>query len=114
MKKINIDTLEYKGYTGTVEFSVPDRYFHGRVLGITHLFTYEGETFDELEKDFKTVIDDYLFDCQQESIEPQKPFSGTLNIRIGSELHKNIAIQAKNKGETLNNFIKETLQKAML
>lgn len=114
MKKINIDTLEYKGYTGTVEFSVPDRCFHGRVLGITHLLTYEGETFDELEKDFKESIDEYLSDCKEQGIEPQKPFSGTLNIRIGSELHKSIAIQAKNKGETLNSFIKETLQKAML
>lgn len=114
MKKINIDTLDYKGYTGTVEFSVPDRCFHGRVLGINHIFTYEGDTFDELEKDFETCIDEYLSDCKQEGVEPQKPFSGTLNIRIGSELHKNIAIRAKNKGETLNSFIKETLQKAML
>ncbi|SCD19045.1 HicB family [Proteiniphilum saccharofermentans] len=89
--------MEYKGYTGTVEFSVPDKCFHGRVLGITHLFTYEGNTFDELEKDFKEYIDDYLFDCEQERVKPQKPFSGTLNIRIGSELHKNIALEARKK-----------------
>lgn len=113
MKTINIDTLEYKGYTGTVEFSVPDKYFHGHVLGITHLFTYEGSTFDELEEDFKGCIDDYLYDCKQEGVKPQKPFSGTLNIRIGSELHKNIALEARKKGETLNSFIKKALQKVM-
>ena len=114
MKAINIDTLEYKGYIGTVEFSVPDRCFHGRILGITDLFTYEGNTFDELENDFKNCIDDYLYDCKQEGVEPQKPFSGSLNIRIGSDLHKKAAVQAKKKGESLNNFIKETLQKAMM
>lgn len=114
MKAINIDILEYKGYTGTVEFSVPDKCFHGRILGITHLFTYEGNTFDELEEDFKGCIDDYLFDCEQEGVKPQKPFSGTLNIRIGSELHKNIALEARKKGETLNSFIKKALQKVML
>ncbi len=114
MKKVNIDTLEYKGYSGTVEFSIPDKCFHGRVLGITHFFSYEGNTFEDLENDFKECIDDYLFDCEQEGVQPQKPFSGTLNIRIGTELHKNIAIQAKKRGESLNSFIKETLQKAML
>ncbi len=114
MKAINIDILEYKGYTGTVEFSVPDKCFHGRILGITHLFTYEGNTFDELEEDFKGCIDDYLSDCEQEGVKPQKPFSGTLNIRIGSELHKNIALEARKKGETLNSFIKKVLQKVML
>ncbi|HBK30729.1 type II toxin-antitoxin system HicB family antitoxin [Limibacterium fermenti] len=113
MKAINIDTLEYKGYTGTVEFSVPDKCFHGRVLGISHLFTFEGNTIEELEEDFRRCIDDYLYDCEQENSKPQEPFSGTLNIRIGAELHKNIVIQARKKGETLNSFIKETLQKAI-
>lgn len=114
MNTIDIDILNYKGYNGSVEFSVPDKCFHGRVLGISHLFTYEGMTFDELEKDFRGCIDDYLYDCEQEGTEPQKPFSGSLNIRIGSELHKNISLQARKKGVSLNSYIKEILQKAMV
>lgn len=97
MKTVNIDTFECKGYTGTVEFSVPDKCFHGRVLGITHLFSCEGGTFEELESDFKHCIDDYLFDCQQEGVKSQKTFKGTLNIRIGPELHKDIAIRSKKR-----------------
>lgn len=64
MKTFSTNTIEYKGYSGTVDSIVADSCFHGRILGITHVFTYEGSTFDELEEDFKNCIDDYLYDCK--------------------------------------------------
>lgn len=110
MNNKEIDILEYKGYSGTVEFSVPDRCFHGRVIGITHLFTYEGNSFEELENDFRGCIEDYLYDCEKERIVPQKPFKGTFNIRLSPDSHKKAVLTAKRRNISLNSFVKQAIE----
>ncbi len=52
--------LEYKGYTGSVEFSEADGIFYGKVVGIRALVSYEGHTRQELTEDFHAAVDDYL------------------------------------------------------
>jgi len=36
------DTMEYKGYIGSVHYSTPDEVFHGKLEGIRDLVIYEG------------------------------------------------------------------------
>lgn len=54
------NTIEYKGYTGSIEFSESDGLFFGKVLGIRSLISYEGTNADELVADFHGAVDDYL------------------------------------------------------
>ena len=54
------NTLSYKGFTGSVEFSEEDNLYFGKVLGIKGLISYEGKTYDELVSDFQSAIDDYM------------------------------------------------------
>ncbi len=106
-----MDCLEYKGYRGSVEYSKADNCLHGKVLGMSKdLILYEGASLDELRKDFEEGIDTYLEDCKDEGIEPRKPYSGSLNIRISSELHHRIATLASEAGLTINGFIRKTLE----
>ena len=56
-------TMEYKGYTGSVEFSKEDSIFFGEVLGIRSLISYEGHDRASLEEDFRGAVDDYLALC---------------------------------------------------
>lgn len=86
--------LDYKGYTGTIEYSPEDEILFGKVVGIRGLLSYEGSKGTDLEADFKSVIDDYLIDCKEGGIEPEKPFKGSFNVRIPSELHRDLAITA--------------------
>ncbi len=83
--------LEYKGYSGTIEYSKEDGLLFGKVLGIKGLLSYEGVTDIALEADFKDVIDAYLEDCEEVGIKPEKPF----NIRIPSALHRDTALKTK-------------------
>jgi len=57
--------LKHGPYRGSIEFSHDDNIFHGRVLNITDMVTYEGESLDALEKDFKESVDEYLVFCQE-------------------------------------------------
>ena len=56
-----MEYLKYKGYTGSVEYSEEDKCFFGKVQGMTKDgITYEGDTVEELTKDFEGAVDDYL------------------------------------------------------
>lgn len=54
------NTLQYKGYIGSIEFSEEDNLFFGKVIGIRSLISYEGRTISELTNDFHSAIDHYL------------------------------------------------------
>lgn len=54
------NTIEYKGYVGSVEFSQEDSIFYGKVLGIKALISYEGTTAEELINDFHSAVNGYL------------------------------------------------------
>ena len=52
-----MDYLEYKGYKGSVEYSKDDNCLFGKVQGLSkELISYEGQTLDELRKDFEEGI----------------------------------------------------------
>lgn len=106
--------LEYKGYTGTIEYSKEDELLFGKVIGIKSLLSYEGSTGTELEADFRGVIDEYLGDCKESGIKPEKPFKGSFNVRIPSELHRDAAIKAMELNTSLNGFVSESIRARLL
>ena len=105
-----MDYLEYKGYKGSVEYSKDDNCLFGKVHGLSkELITYEGQTLDELRKDFEEGIESYLDYCKAEGIDPAKPYSGKLNLRMPSELHSRVAAFVASTGITINDFINRAI-----
>lgn len=51
--------LHHKGMDGTFEYSEEDKCYHGKLLGIDDLVTYESDDFYQLEKEFISAIYDY-------------------------------------------------------
>ena len=105
------NTMEYKGYTGSVEYSDEDGIFFGKVQFIRALISYEGSNAEELRKDFHDGVDDYLAMCKEKNITPEQPFKGSFNVRVGRDLHRQIALEAVRRGVSLNSLIVEALEK---
>ena len=106
----NMGTLKYNGYSGTVEYSEEDNCLFGKVIGMNkNLINYEGKTVEELKADFEAGIDLYLESCKERGVKPQKPYSGSLNIRIPSEIHSQLALKAQMTGRSINAIIKDVL-----
>ncbi len=104
--------LKYKGYTGSVEYSEEDNCLYGKVQGLTKdCITYEGNNVDELRHDFEEAVDCYLASCEQRGVEPRKPYSGVLNIRLTPEIHSSIAAKAQEKGITISALIRQALER---
>ena len=105
-----MDYLEYKGYKGSVEYSKEDNCLYGKVQGMSKaLILYEGKTVDELRKDFEEGVDSYLEACRADGVEPAKPYSGRLNLRMSSELHSRVAAFVSSTGTTINDFINRAI-----
>ena len=107
------NTIEYKGYVGSVEFSEEDSLFYGKVMGIRALISYEGRDAKELICDFHGAVDDYLAMCSSEGIEPEKAYKGSFNIRITPELHRQAVIAAAARQMSLNSFVESSIERAV-
>lgn len=106
--------LRYKGYVGSIDYDEENNYLTGRVLGLHRdCILYEGSSVEELIKDFRDGIDDYLEGCRANGIEPEKPYSGKLVLRIPSALHGEAAEKAAATGISLNEFINRAIQAAV-
>lgn len=105
--------MEYRGYTGTVEYSEEDNILFGKVLGIRALISYEGESISQLKEDFHSGVDDYLALCQEKLLKPEKPYKGSFNVRIPPEIHRRAAMKAAEEGMSLNSFISAVLENAV-
>lgn len=107
------NTIQYKGYVGSIEFSEEDELFFGKVLGIRSLISYEGENAQELLKDFHEAIDTYLEVCEAEGKKPEVPFKGSFNIRLSPALHRKLFIYATTHQISMNKYIEETLENSV-
>ncbi|MCC8103796.1 MAG: type II toxin-antitoxin system HicB family antitoxin [Clostridiales bacterium] len=103
------NTMNYKGYIGSVEFSEADGMFYGKVMGIRALVSYEGETAKELIEDFHGAVDDYLALCEADGKEPEKAYKGSFNVRISPELHRAAAVFAAAHQISLNSFVENAV-----
>lgn len=106
------NAMKYKNYAGTVEYSEEDSCLFGRLLGISDVISYEGESVAELRTAFEEAVDDYLETCEELGKNPQRPYSGKVMLRISPELHASIAMKAEASGKSLNQWATETLSQA--
>jgi len=104
--------LQYKGYTGRVELDDEAGIFHGEVLDLRDVVTFQGRSVDELTQAFRDSIDDYLEFCAEQGKEPSKPFTGRLMLRLPPEVHRKAYVRAQREGKSLNQWISDMLAEA--
>ena len=101
--------IEYKGYTGVFEFDSSIDAFHGRVVGLQDVVTFQGKSLDELRQEMAESVEDYLEHCAESGKEAERPFRGEFLVRTTPELHRAAAIEAESSGMSLNAWVEETL-----
>jgi len=107
------DILKYKDFIGTVHFSAEDEVFHGKLIGIDDLVTFEGSSVDKLKKSFEEAVEDYLDLCRTVNKSPHKSYKGTFNVRIKPVLHKRAARKSIELGLSLNQFVEHAISEKL-
>lgn len=107
MKK---NILIYKDFIASVQFSLDDEVFFGKIEGIDDLITFEGESVKELRRAFEDAVEDYREMCRKANKEPLKSFKGSFNVRMTPELHKKAYRMAIEQGVSLNQFVQTAVE----
>lgn len=65
------EILKYGNHTATLYFSAEDELFHGKVMGINDLVTFEADTMLEMKNAFADAVEDYLETCKELNRQPE-------------------------------------------
>ena len=106
--------MEYQGYSAKVDFEDEARVFHGEVINLRDVVTFEADNVEGLVKAFHDSVDDYLEFCAQRGEEPEKPFSGRLLVRLPPDLHRKLSANARLSEKSLNAYIAGVLETAIM
>lgn len=102
--------MKYKGYWAEIRYSDEDECFCGKIEGLKKdLISFEGDTVKELKKDFRDAINSYLQTCKETNTEPEKQCKGSLNVRLGVELHNKAKMKSIEKNISINELIKNAV-----
>ena len=106
--------MEYKGYIAALEFDDSIEVLHGRIVnsGPYPIATFQATDAKELRREFEQSVDEYLKWCEEDGVEPLRPFPGKLNVRLGSELHAHVAAAATANRISINTWIVSALRRA--
>lgn len=102
--------MKYKGYWAEVKYNDEDECFWGKIEGLKNtLILFEGDTVKKLKKDFKDSIDIYLKNCKANNEIPEQQCKGSLNVRLGVELHNKAKIKSIEENISINELIKNAI-----
>lgn len=105
--------MHYKGYAARVEFDEEAMLFHGEVIGVKDVITFQGESVSEIEQAFRDSVDDYIDFCKERGEKPDKAFGGRFVVRLTPEMHRNIYIAAHKAGESINTWLTKNLKQLL-
>lgn len=109
-----MNSMNHQGYTARIEYDERDNIFVGRILGIRAIISFHGQTVKELRKEFEHAIDDYLAECTERGVSPEKSPSGKLLLRVTPEVHGRAMVAAQASGKSLNQWVAELLERAVI
>ena len=99
----------YKGYYGQAEYDEEAGFFHGEVVGLRDVVTFQAPSLKKIGRAFRESVDDYLEFCQARGQAAEKPFSGRFVTRDDPQLHRILVLLAKRSGKSLNQFVGDSL-----
>ena len=105
--------LTYKGYQGRFDYDPDADIFHGEVMHLRDVITFQGRSIDELKQALADSVEDYLKFCAVKGRVPERPYSGRFNVRIAPEIHQRIAMEAARDGVSINSWVARALSDAV-
>ena len=102
--------MTYKGYYATVSFDDEAEIFHGEVVGLKDVITFQGRSVEELKVALEDSVEDYFDFCDSRGEDPDKPYSGKFVLRVESALHRRLSELSAKEGASLNSWIRSKLE----
>jgi len=104
------NTMKYKDFTALIEFSDEDGCLIGKVIGIKDVIVFDGNTVEEIRKNFHDIIDHYIAACAKAGREPNKSVSEIM-IPVSTALYAKATRKAEYDGVPVRTVMEAALQK---
>ena len=105
--------MTYKGYLAHITFDEQANRFHGEVINIRDVVTFQGQSVDALRQALADSVEDYLSFCAERGKAPDQPFSGRFTVRLSPEQHRKVILAAEKAGKDVVQWVTETLEQAI-
>jgi len=104
------NTIEYKGFIGTVGVSEEDGSFGGHLLVKDSHVIFSGRNYKEMIEDFHDCVDFYIEDKKLKNETMNNLFKGSFNVRVKPQVHKDAVIYAKEHNTSLNKIVEAAIE----
>jgi len=108
-----MNTMMINGQKAVIAYDEDCDLFRGEFIGLNGGADFYAADIQGLHREGAVSLRVFLDMCKEDEREPYKNFSGKFNVRIPSRLHADAVAMAKSKGESLNQFVAETLEQAI-
>ena len=105
-------TMRHDDYEAKVEYDDEAGLFHGEVVNLRDVITFQGHSVEELRAAFAESVEDYLAFCRSRGEQPEQPFSGRLSIKVDPALHRAVISAALKSGLTPDEWVSDALERA--
>lgn len=109
-----MQTMTVDGFIAELTIDEDVGVIHGEVINARAVLTFSSTDVGGLEDAFKGTLKDYREWCAERGLSPEKPYSGTLSLRLPPSLHRYVAQEASKRELSVNSYIVKTLEKATL
>jgi len=97
--------MRYKNYRAKITYLEDENIFHGEVINIKDVITFQGTTVDELKQAFIDSVNDYIDFCKSRNEEPEIPLKGFIYLQIPIENQKKLLNASRNAGMEFEKLI---------
>ncbi len=105
--------MKYKEFIAKIVYDDEANIFHGDVINIRDVITFQGKSVEELKQALIDSVEDYIEFCAERGEEPDKPFTGRFTINLSPELHKKIILAIEKSDKNIDNWIQDAFEHAV-
>ncbi len=109
-----MNTMELKGYKANIQYDPEIEMFRGEFIGLNGGADFYAKDIESLRKEGEISLNIFLVMCREDGVEPRKEYSGKFNLRISPPIHARLVERAASDGTSLNQWVSEALEKAVL
>ena len=106
-------TMKHGRYVARIDYDPEIDSFFGEVVNTSDTITFYGRSVPDLKKEFARSVEAHIAFCKRQGIEPGKPYSGRIPLRIPADLHRKLNTDAALQGMSLNAYIRRKLEEGV-
>ena len=107
------NVMKFGEYDAVIHFDPEIDMFRGEFVGLNGSADFYADSIEKLRHEGEISLRVFLDFAKEKNIQPKKPLSGKLVLRLKPEIHRKYKLLASSKNISLNKLLNDTLEKAV-